>query len=99
MKDKGILFIGDVMNENQREELVRSLAEFEAKNKNSGYRTKTNWSVELFISRGFFEDLRADMKGIDNIQFSNKIHTIENELTRFRYDVIIGVDKSGGKIE
>ncbi len=92
MKDKGVLFIGDIMDQDKKYELLESLLEF--KRQNPGYDTKTDVSEELFVSRAFYEDLSIEMKEIQKVEFSTKIHTIENELTRFRYDAVISIDKS-----
>ncbi|ASA20601.1 non-ribosomal peptide synthetase [Paenibacillus donghaensis] len=95
LRNQGILFIGDVMDQERKADLLKSLVEFKQAHEDKNYRTKTDWSVELFLSPGFFEDLRADFTEITAIQISDKIHTITNELTAFRYDAIIHVDKSG----
>ena len=94
LKDTGIVFIGDIMDQNMKEALINSLKEFKDKNRGKGYRTKTDWSVELFISRDFFDDLMFDFHQIKSVAFSNKLYTIENELTRFRYDALLNVDKN-----
>jgi len=94
MKHNGLLFIGDIMDQERKEELIQSMVEFKKNHPNNGYRTKTDWSVELFISQAFLEDLKVDMPAIQEVMFSDKIHTIENELTQFRYDAMLMVDKS-----
>lgn len=93
MGDKGVLFVGDIMDQDKKYELLESLLEF--KRQNPAYDTKTDVSEELFVSRGFFEDLLIEMKEIEKVDFSTKIHTIENELTRYRYDAVIRIDKYG----
>jgi amino acid adenylation domain-containing protein len=93
-KPRGFLFIGDIMDQEKKESLINEMIRFKRKNKNKNYRTKTDWSEELFISRLFFEDLKSEMPGISQIEFSDKIRTIENELTKFRYDALIAVDKT-----
>ena len=91
--DKGILFIGDIMDQDLKDNLIDSLIKFKEENAGKGYRTKSDFSQELFVSRSFFEDIRFTEKHIKSIKFSNKIFTIENELTRFRYDAIFEIDK------
>ncbi|MCU0288247.1 MAG: condensation domain-containing protein, partial [Acidobacteria bacterium] len=93
LADKGYLFIGDVMDLQMKKELTRELLEFQRANREKHYKTKTDFSQELFISRAFFKDLAIDMPEIEDVQFSTKIHTIENELTKFRYDTLITVAK------
>ena len=93
MKKTGLLFIGDIMDEDKRQDLVDDMVAFKNTNDNPAWHTKTNWALELFVSRDFFEDLKADNLGITDIQYSNKIHTISNELTKFRFDALLRVDK------
>lgn len=93
LKDKGLIFLGDVMDEDTRETFVESLQAFKKNHLGKGYKTKTDFSNEIFYSRAFFEDLRDDNLGIQKIDFSDKIRTIENELTLYRYDALLLVDK------
>jgi amino acid adenylation domain-containing protein/non-ribosomal peptide synthase protein (TIGR01720 family) len=91
---QGYIFVGDVMDHDKREALIRETAEFARAHRDEGYKTKTDWSIELFVSRHFFEDLRVDIPQIRQVTFSDKIHTVENELTRFRYDCLLEVDNT-----
>ncbi len=99
MKDKGILFIGDIMDEDKREEMVADFIDFKKHRRKNGQHTKTDWGMELFVSRNFFNDLIADGTGITNGIYTNKIFTIANELTDFRYDAMLLVDKNGQPAE
>jgi len=94
--EKAILYIGDVMDQDLKQDLTREMVDFKQTNKGKNYRTKVDWSMELFVSREFFEDLTADIPAIKKVEFSNKIYTIENELTKFRYDAILTIDKTVG---
>ncbi len=94
MKDKGLLFIGDIMNEATRETFIESLNLFKNNNIGKGYKVKTDFSNEIFYAKEYFEDLRSLIPGIHKVEFSDKIGTIENELTRFRYDAFLVVDKT-----
>ncbi|MCP4214677.1 MAG: AMP-binding protein, partial [bacterium] len=89
MADDGYLFIGDVMDQDLKETLIEDLRLF--KLEHQGYRTKVDWSSELFVSRGFFRDLAHDFPEIAEVSFSRKIHTHQNELTRYRYDTLIKI--------
>ncbi|MDQ1355388.1 MAG: hypothetical protein QG657_5698 [Acidobacteriota bacterium] len=94
----GYLFIGDIMDQQLKHSLIREMQEFKKSSGSSANpRTKTDWSAELFISRDFFEDLQWDIPEIGKIEFSRKIYAIENELTKFRYDALLTIDKLGGK--
>ncbi|MGD2085220.1 MAG: amino acid adenylation domain-containing protein [Candidatus Aminicenantes bacterium] len=92
---RGYLFIGDIMDQDLKEELIAHLTRFKQGDRGKVYKTKTDWSEELFISRSFFEDLAWDFPEIYDMEFSGKINTIENELTRFRYDALIKIDRTG----
>ncbi|AEI43026.1 non-ribosomal peptide synthetase [Paenibacillus mucilaginosus] len=91
LKEQGLLFIGDVMDQDSKAELLESLREY--KRAHPEAHTKLDFGSELFLSRGFFEDWAADLPEVKGLQFSAKLGTIENELTRFRYDVLITIDK------
>ncbi|NIM15388.1 MAG: amino acid adenylation domain-containing protein, partial [Candidatus Aminicenantes bacterium] len=93
MGERGYLFIGDVMNQDLKDSLLHDLQAFKQAHRDKNYKTKTDFSQELFISPAYFEDLVADIPQIKSVEFSDKIYTIENELTRYRYDVLIKVDK------
>ncbi len=92
--DTGILYIGDIMDHDLKPSLVQSLMEFKVSNPQYGNKIKTDFSDELFVTRRFLEDIKVDYKEIQDISSLNKIHTIENELTRFRYDSIVKIDKT-----
>ncbi|EQB89765.1 hypothetical protein M918_18990 [Clostridium sp. BL8] len=94
LKDKGIIYIGDIMDSELKEDLIESLNEFKRNNSSHGNKTKIQFDSELFVPRAYFEDIAIDFQEINKIEFSKKIHTIENELTKFRYDCVIEVSKS-----
>jgi amino acid adenylation domain-containing protein len=91
------LFVGDVMDLELKENLKQEMIAFKQANKSKNYKTKVDWSTELFLSRAFFEDVALEIPGITNVQFSDKIYTIENELTKYRYDALLTLDKSYGQ--
>ncbi len=93
LKNTGLVFLGDLLDEDKREFLVSSLAEFKRNNSNGSFRTKTDWSQELFISKSYLTDLIGEA-GIVDVTCSDKIHSIENELTRFRFDALLTINKS-----
>ena len=92
--DQAIIFLGDLMDEEKREDLITDLENFKAKNTNPNFRTKTDWVSELFIHKGFLNDFVSTDPGLKSVDFSDKIRTVENELTKFRYDAILEVDKN-----
>ncbi len=97
LNDEGRIFIGDVMDIEKKAELIGDLETFKVENKGKGYLTKTDFSAELFLAKGFFHDLVLDEKEITAAAISSKIYTIENELTKYRYDVILQVYKESDK--
>ncbi|WCF06624.1 amino acid adenylation domain-containing protein [Paenibacillus thiaminolyticus] len=95
MKKEGVMFLGDIMDLDKKEELLESLRQY--KREHPQAKTKTEFHDELFLSRDFFTELQHELKEIASIEFSEKIYTIENELTRYRYDVIITINKENEK--
>jgi amino acid adenylation domain-containing protein len=93
MKPKGLLFIGDVMDQDQKNDLIRDMEAYKQHNRDMNPPTKTDWSAELFLSRQFFMDQRYEVPGIIDVETGRKYYTIENELTRYRYDALMTVDK------
>lgn len=91
---EGKVFIGDIMDQDLKYELVNSLEEFKYKHLNEDIKAKTDWTEELFLSRNYFRDLKYEFEEISKVVFSDKIGTIENELTKYRFDAIIYIDKS-----
>ncbi|MFC0516356.1 amino acid adenylation domain-containing protein, partial [Mucilaginibacter angelicae] len=95
LKEDGEIFIGDVMDIDRKRALLSDLEMFKAANHGHGYVTKTDFSSDLFVSRHFFSDLRYDEPAISEVKVSEKLRTIENELTLYRYDVQLKVSKGG----
>jgi len=95
LAEGGYLFIGDVMDQEKKDALTREMAAFkyDPANRDKGYTTKTDFSSELFLSRGFWKDLAFECEEIASVEFSDKIYTIKNELTEFRYDVLITINR------
>ena len=92
--DRALIFFGDIMDAEKKQDLIASLRDFASKSGGKGYTTKTDWSQELFFSKRYFLDLAADHPEINRIEFSDKIGTIRNELTEFRYDAMLFIDKT-----
>ncbi|NOQ25911.1 MAG: amino acid adenylation domain-containing protein, partial [Bacteroidales bacterium] len=93
MKPEGLMFFGDIMDQDLKNDLLKELKEFKRTNKNEKYKTKTDWSQELFLSRGFWNDLKCEETSIKSVESGRKIFTLENELTKYRYDVLITINK------
>ncbi len=94
MGENGYLYVGDVMDQDLKQDLIDETMEYHRQSDDNSQRTKTDWDSELFVSRAFFQDLAQEFSQIESVDSSRKIHTIENELTKYRYDVLIKIDKS-----
>ena len=94
MTDTGLIFLGNLWDQDRKTEFVESLAQFQQQHKGEGYRTKVDRSEELFVSRRFLEDLRHDMPEIAGIETSGMLGAAESELSRFGYDAILRIDKT-----
>lgn len=90
MKEQGTIFLGDIMDQNRKQALIDSLAAYKKQNKQA----KTDWSEELFLAPEFIEDLQQEFPEIAGVEISDKIATLENELTKFRFDAILHIDKN-----
>jgi amino acid adenylation domain-containing protein len=93
MKPNSYLFLGDLMDQDLKRLLISELTHFSESHQNKDYQTKTDLTQELFISRRFLEDLLWEFPAIKSVEFSKKHYTIENELTKFRYDALFQIDK------
>jgi len=94
MGEKGYIFIGDVMDHDKKTALEQEMLSFKWANRGKDYKTKTDWSSELFVARAFFHDIPGEFPQVKELTFSDKIYTHENELTKFRYDVLMTVEKT-----
>ncbi|WP_458462471.1 amino acid adenylation domain-containing protein [Paenibacillus sp.] len=94
LSEEGILFIGDVMDLDSKQTFLQDLQDYATVHPEVN--TKTEFDNELFLSRAFFDDLQAEHREIAGVHFTDKIHTIPNELTLYRYDVIV---QKGGSIK
>jgi fengycin family lipopeptide synthetase D len=99
MGEKGYIFIGDVMDHDKKTALEQEMLSFKWANRGKGYKTKTDWSSELFVARAFFHDIPGEFPQVKELTFSDKIYTHENELTKFRYDVLMTVEKTANNKE
>ncbi|MFC2735059.1 MAG: AMP-binding protein, partial [Oribacterium sp.] len=91
--ERSVIFLGDVMDAGTKKEMVESLRRFSEENSGKGYQTKMDWSQELFFAREYFRDLPEDYPEIAAVEISEKRGSIQNELTRYRYDVLLFIDK------
>ena len=84
--NNGVVYIGDVRDIEKKEEFEKSVRE---------YKVKNNLPIplarkELFVNRDYFKSLEEIYsQQIKEVIVSEKIGTIKNELTNYRYDVMI----------
>lgn len=88
-----ILFLGDIQDIRLRRKMMDSLRSFSQRHPGKNYKTKLIWDDELFYHPNFFKDLAVDYPQLIDFEISEKRGQIINELTLFRYDMIIKIDK------
>jgi amino acid adenylation domain-containing protein len=93
LADRGIIFLADVPDLRKKAEWIEAL--MEQADGAAGFRQERGWQDELHVDIGFFTGLQHEYPEITGVEKSSKRGRIENELTRFRYDVLLQVDKSG----
>lgn len=89
----GIIFIGDIMDQDLKHQYLQSIEEYARSNQSADYSTKTEWNEELFLCRSFLQDLQDEFSEIENIEFSEKLGHIKNELTEYRFDAVLVINK------
>jgi amino acid adenylation domain-containing protein len=98
MGEKGVLFFGNLWDQDLKDDYIRSLAAFKRSEAGKGYRTKVDRYEELFISRDFLDDLRFAFPEIREIACSRMLGREKSELSEYGYDAILRVDrKRAGK--
>ena len=94
LNQTGLIFIGDIMDLDRKHDLIDSLKEYKKDHPDKSLKTKTDFSNELFVPRHFFDNQKNEMREIHAIEYSDKIHSIKNELTDYRYDALLHIDKT-----
>ncbi|MBC7953236.1 MAG: amino acid adenylation domain-containing protein, partial [Rhodospirillaceae bacterium] len=94
MPEQGWLFLGDIQDLDLRESLIADIEAFRRADPAAGRHAKTDVSNELFLSRDFLADLAHDLPGVVEITSTAKTGTIANELTQFRFDALLRLDRS-----
>lgn len=97
MSDEGIFYIGDVMDLKKRRNLVRDALLYKECHPNAS--TRTDYSDDLCVCREYFEYLAGTVDGIYKIEISDKIGEIRNEMTDYRYDVILHYKRNTGTMK
>ena len=84
----GVLYIGDLLDKELLPVFLEELKIWKQAHPNSRS-VKLDRSDELWIRREYFKDMERKYEWIHDIQISNKVGEIANELTKYRYDVVI----------
>lgn len=91
IEDEGIIYFDDLLNLAEKANLIESTKKY--KEANPGSKVKTDWAYDLFVGSEFFEFVQEKYPSIVKVEVSKKTGIIENELTKYRYDVLLKVDK------
>jgi len=83
----GLIFLGDIQDAGKKEQLISDLENYLRDHPES--QTKLDWSNEFFISKAFLKNVQHVVPEAEKIEISGKTGTLENELTRYRYDCLI----------
>jgi amino acid adenylation domain-containing protein len=93
LKDNGLIFLGNVFDQDLKDGFVDALHEYRREHAGPGIRTKTDYSEELFINRAFLADLRHELPAIRSIDYSPLVGTHESELSQYSFDAVLRIDK------
>ena len=93
MRESGVIFFGNIWDQELKEDFVQSLDRFATAHASKGYATKIDRSEELFLSRDFFEDLRHEFPEIDSVEYFNMIGSHSSELSEYGYDALVNINK------
>ncbi|MCP4214681.1 MAG: AMP-binding protein [bacterium] len=92
LSPQGVIFIGDIRDKDMQLDYYRSLLP-NTQNVDAQLRRKKSIEKELFVPRGFFEDFVLTRHFEALSQCSHKIATVRNELSNYRYDALLKVNK------
>lgn len=94
LDDQGIIYLGDLLDQDLKDTFIKSLADFKSTLPAKDMaKVKLDWSSELFVSRNFLLDLPHQFPCISNIETFEKSKNIRNELTEFRFDAVLRINK------
>ncbi len=93
MKPTAVLFLGDVMNQDAKPALAAALAARRQAQPGAPI-ANTDLTNELFLSPGFLADLVHEQPGLKSCRITEKLGALRNELTDYRFDALLEIDKS-----
>ena len=94
MNSEGWIFLGNVWDQDLKDEFTQSLLQYQRERAGRGERTTIDHSEALFLSRRFFDDLMLDLPEIESVEFSTMIGEHESELSKYGYDALIRIKKN-----
>lgn len=102
LNEGGIIFIGDIRDPELRDFFYESLLKKDGTgvggNDANAIALKKSLDKDLYVNKKFFIELsKRDMR-IKSVESSNKIGNIKNELSMYRYDVVIKKE-NGNKLK
>lgn len=95
VKDNGVIFVGDVFDLETKDDYENSVKEYSIKN--PAARAKKDFHHELFFPKKFWLDMEKTFKEISHVEITKKLGKLENEINKFRYDVLIHIDKKAAR--
>jgi amino acid adenylation domain-containing protein len=90
---QGLIFIGDVPDVTLKEQLENDIVRFHKEQGIPGQNFVPTDGYNFYAST-FFEDLPYVFPSVSAVEVSSKIFTISNELTKYRFDVMLQIDKT-----
>lgn len=85
MKEKGIIFLGDILDYDQKDMLEKDLEQKGIRRKNVR---------DLYYPKRLIRELPVYVPEIRDIEITEKKGQIENELKKYRYDVVLHIDQN-----
>ena len=93
VNEGGIVFVGDIRDPELRDSFYESLSQKNESDLNEGaadaVSLKKSLDKDLYVNKRFFIELSKKDIRINSVEFSDKIGKIKNELSMYRYDVVI----------
>lgn len=92
----GVLFMGDIRDKELQQAFYESLFP-QDENQAFNIKEKYKYESELFFHKQFFEEYFTTVDYQSDVEISAKTGEIENELSRYRFDVSVTVNKQAKK--
>lgn len=90
LKPGGVLYLGDLLDKNLLPVFLSELKAWKMQHQIE-LGNADDRADELWIARDYFDQVNSKFERIKDVIVSDKIGTIANELTKYRYDTIIRV--------